>query len=92
MHPIFPVDSEGNFKFKPIGVIRLPENAPAKETYAETESEIILNDEFTCCLDGIDDFSHLVVIYWLNRIKKYREKCRPQEREDVPLLGQLATR
>ena len=92
MHPIFPVDNEGNFKFKPIGFIRLPENVPAKETYAETESEIVLHDEFAGCLNGIDEFSHIIVVYWLNRVRKYREQCRPQEREDVPLLGQLATR
>lgn len=92
MHPIFPIDSEGNFKFKPIGFIKLPGNAPAKESYAETESEIILNDEFAGCLEGIDEFSHIIVVYWLNHIKNYREKCRPQDREDVPLLGQLATR
>ena len=92
MHPIYPVDGDGNYKFKPIGFIRLPENALPKETYAETESEIVLDSQVACCLDGIDDFSHIVVVYWLNRVKKYREKCRPQERKDVPLLGQLATR
>ncbi len=92
MHPIFPIDSEGNFKFKPIGFVKLPDNGPAKDTYAETESEIVLREDFAGLLDGIDDFSHLIVLYWLNRIKKYREKCHPQEREDVPLLGQLATR
>ena len=92
MHPIFPVDNEGYFKFKPIGVIKLPDDVPAKQTYAETVSEIILNDEFAVCLEGIDEFSHIIIVYWLNRVKKYREQCRPQEREDVPLLGQLATR
>ena len=92
MHPIFLIDSEGNYKFRPIGFVRLPENVPAKDSYAETVSEIILNNEFAGCVDGIDEFSHIIVVYWLNRIKKYREKCHPQDREDVPLLGQLATR
>jgi len=92
MHPIFPMDSEGNFKFKPIGIIKLPDKSAAKESYAEMESDIILNGEFEGCLDGIDEFSHIIVVYWLNRIKNYREKCHPQDREDVPLLGQLATR
>lgn len=91
MHPIFPIDDEGNYKFKPIGFVKLPENIPQKE-YAETASEIILDQEFAGCLDGIDEFSHIIVVYWLNRIKKYRERCHPQDNPDVPLLGQLATR
>ena len=34
----------------------------------------------------------VIVIYWLDQITSYRESCHPQGREDVPLLGMLATR
>jgi tRNA (Thr-GGU) A37 N-methylase len=44
------------------------------------------------CLDGIEEFSHIVVIYWLDQITSYREKLHPQGRKNVPLLGMLATR
>jgi tRNA (Thr-GGU) A37 N-methylase len=92
MHPIFPIDSEGNIKVKPIGYIRSPIMEPQTGGLTEIEAEIRLEDDCARLLSGIEEFSHIVVIYWLNRITSYRERCRPQGREDIPLLGQLATR
>jgi len=92
MHPIFPTDSDGNIKMKPIGYVKVPDNGPQIRGMAEIEAEIIINDKCAKCLDGIEAFSHVLIVYWLDRIKTYREACRPQGREDVPLLGMLATR
>lgn len=92
MHPIFPIDSEGNIKIKPIGHVRSPIKEPQTGGLTEVESEIELEDDCARLLNGIEEFSHVVVIYWLSRITSYRENCRPQGRGDVPLLGQLATR
>ena len=92
MHPIFPMDSEGNIKIKPLGYIKSPIKAPQTGGLTEIETEIVLGDDSAECLDGIDEFSHIVVVYWLNQIRSYREKCHLQGRTDVPLLGMLATR
>ena len=92
MHPIYPVDIEGNIKIKPIGYAKSPIERAQTGGFTELESEIKLTDDCTDCLDGIDDFSHIIVVYWLNQIKAYREKCRPQGNQNVPLLGQLANR
>ena len=92
MHPIFPIDNEGNIKIKPLGYIKSPIKAPQTGGLTEIETEIVLGDDSAECLDGIDEFSHIVVVYWLNQIRSYREKCHPQGRTDVPLLGMLATR
>ncbi len=92
MHPIFLVDGEGNIKIKPIGYVKSPIKEPQTGGLTRIEAEIGLEDDCARMLDGIDEFSHIVVIYWLNRVTSYRESCRPQGREDVPLLGQLATR
>ena len=92
MHPIFPRDSQGNIKIKPIGYVRSPIKEPQTGGLTEIETEIVLSVDCGKCLDGIEEFSHIVVIYWLDRIKSYRESCHPQGREDVPLLGMLATR
>ena len=78
MHPIFPMDNEGNIKIKPLGYVKSP--------------IIVLCDDCAKCLDGIEEFSHIVVIYWLDQIRSYRERLHPQGRTDVPLLGMLATR
>jgi len=92
MRTIFPIDNEGNIKLKPIGYVKSPIKEPQTGGLTGIETEIILDDDLTKCLDGIEEFSHIIVVYWLNRITSYRETCHPQGREDVPLLGQLATR
>ena len=92
MHPIFPIDNEGNIKIKPIGYVKSPIKEPQIGGLTGIETEIVLGDDCGKCLDGIEEFSHIVVVYWLNRITGYRESCHPQGRKDVPLLGMLATR
>ena len=92
MHPIFPVDAEGIIRIKPIGYVKSPVKEARTGGLTGIKTEIRLGDDFAGMLDGIDEFSHIIVVYWLDRITSYRENCRPQGREDVPLLGQLATR
>ena len=92
MHPIFPTDNEGNIKIKPIGYVKSPIKEAQTGGLTEIETEIIINDDCARCLDGIEEFSHIVVLYWLDRIDSYRESCHPQGRKDIPLLGMLATR
>lgn len=92
MHPIFPLDNEGNIKIKPLGYASSPIKKPQTGGLTGIETEIILNGDCGKCLDGIEEFSHIVVVYWLNQITSYRESCHPQGQQDVPLLGMLATR
>jgi tRNA (adenine37-N6)-methyltransferase len=92
MHPIFPIDDAGNIKIKPLGYVKSPIKKPQVGGLTDIETEIVLSDDCADCLDGIEEFSHIVVIYWLDRINCYREKLRPQGKAGVPLLGMLATR
>ncbi len=92
MHPIYKVDNRKNIKIKPIGYVKSPIRAPQIGGLTDIETEITLGNDCAKCLDGIEEFSHIIVVYWLNQITAYRENCRPQGRDDVPLLGQLATR
>jgi tRNA (adenine37-N6)-methyltransferase len=78
MHHIFPLDKKGNIKIKPIGYVVSPIKVPQTGGLTEVEMEIALGDDFATMLDGIEEFSHILVIYWLNRITKYRESCHPQ--------------
>lgn len=58
-------------------------------------SEIILRGKLAEALDGIEDFSHLFVVFWMNKISKEERKTmkvHPRGRKDMPLLGVLATR
>ena len=55
MHPIFPTDSEGNIKMKPIGYIKLPMNRPQTGGLKEAEAEIIISDDCARCLEVLSD-------------------------------------
>jgi tRNA-Thr(GGU) m(6)t(6)A37 methyltransferase TsaA len=58
-------------------------------------SEIILKEELTSALEGIEDFSHLFVLFWIHQISRKEKlpmKVHPRGRKENPLLGILATR
>ena len=58
-------------------------------------SQIILENELVKALDGIEEFSHIFVIFWLHKISKEQRqtlKVHPRGRRDMPLLGIFATR
>jgi len=57
-------------------------------------SEILIYDDFTGILDGIEDFSHIVVLYWAHRVPPEGRsliKVRPMGGKDLPEKGIFAT-
>jgi tRNA (Thr-GGU) A37 N-methylase len=81
MHPIYPIDNEGNIKIKPIGYAKSPVKKPQIGGLTEVETEIVLNNDCAKCLDGIEDFSHIVVIYWLDQIKELQGEMSSSGKE-----------
>jgi len=58
-------------------------------------SQIIFREELTEALEGVEEFSHLFVLFWLHEISdedKRIRKVHPRGRSDMPLLGIFATR
>ena len=58
-------------------------------------SQIIIRDDLTEALEGIEGFSHLFVLFWLNQVsteKRMILKVHPRGRMDMPLLGVFASR
>jgi len=58
-------------------------------------SRIVLRRDLQDALMGIEDFSHLFVLFWLSEISSdHREwlKVYPRGRRDLPLVGVFATR
>jgi len=46
-------------------------------------------------LDGIEDFSHIVIVFYLHKVNENRRsllKVHPGGREELPLVGVFATR
>lgn len=57
-------------------------------------SKIVLKSGLRTALEGIEDFSHIFVVFWLNKISGSEGILRvhPRARADLPLVGVLATR
>ena len=77
---------------KPIGFVK---NKIVKQrfgNFAKEVSEIILDKKFTKALDGIESYSHIIVVYWMDKIKDFMIKHRPQGNLEAPIVGIFACR
>lgn len=81
-------------ELEPIGFVKT--NTIRKEVKKRSNvSEIILREDLVETLHGIEDFSHLYVIFWMHEVPKEERKTvkvHPRGRGDLPLLGIFATR
>ncbi len=61
--------------------------------FADVISEIIINPQYKRGLDGLQEYSHVIVIYWMNEAEgNVKLRHRPQGNPKVPELGIFATR
>jgi tRNA-Thr(GGU) m(6)t(6)A37 methyltransferase TsaA len=81
-------------ELKPVGFVKT--KAVGKEVRDRSNvSEIILREDLAEALDGIEDFSHLFVIFWMHGVSNEERrtmKVHPRGKGDMPLLGVFATR
>ena len=88
------VSAAEKIELKPIGFVKT--KAVGREVRDKSNvSEIVLREDLAEALDGIEDFSHLFVIFWMHEISKEERrtmKVHPRGRGDMPLLGVFATR
>jgi tRNA-Thr(GGU) m(6)t(6)A37 methyltransferase TsaA len=79
----------------PIGFVKNAVAEPKREEWHSIISEIIVNEDFKEALSGIDEFSHIVVIYWMHRTSPAERsvmKVHPKRNQNLPLVGVFATR
>ena len=61
--------------------------------FAETETEIVLDEKYEEALKGLENYSHIVVLYWMSEAEGIVHlKHRPQGNPKVPEVGIFATR
>jgi len=62
--------------------------------YKKVVSEIVINSSLTEALDRLDEFSHIIVLYWMHRAvtSQLRTKVHPRGNQEFPLVGLFATR
>ena len=77
---------------KPIGFVKNNVKEPRFGNFANEVSEVVVDEKFTEALDGIDDYSHVIIVYWMDRIKNHVVKHQPQGNPNVPIVGIFACR
>lgn len=77
---------------KPIGFVKNKVKAPRFGNFKNEISEIILDKKFAKSLKGIEDYSHIIVVCWMDEVKGYVVKHRPQGNPNVPIVGIFACR
>ena len=82
--------------FKAIGRVRNSTRKKNREGWESVISELIIDPKYEEALEGVEDYSHLFILFWLSRMLT-REKGRglkihPKSRLDLPLVGFFSTR
>lgn len=61
--------------------------------WSEVVTDLVLNEEYKEALEGLEDYSHLIVIYWMHEVTTCDIRHVPQGRvDDVPEVGIFACR
>ena len=81
-------------QMEPIGKIRNEFEDSIPEGWEEALAHIVLDEEYLPALEGVEAFSHLIILFWLHGIPRegLDLKTHPQGRQDLPLVGIFATR
>ena len=97
-------------QLRSVGVVRSPLNEPslvadsgdlewrpqiagARESRGVI-SELVIDSDLAGIADGLEDFSHLLVLYWAHGVNKDGRsiaRAHPMGRKDLPLVGIFAT-
>jgi tRNA-Thr(GGU) m(6)t(6)A37 methyltransferase TsaA len=81
--------------FEPIGTIESPVREAVDENWGSIESKIHLESSFASGLQGIDGFSHIIVVFFMHQstFEPASDLVRlPQGRPDMPQIGIFAQR
>jgi tRNA-Thr(GGU) m(6)t(6)A37 methyltransferase TsaA len=81
--------------FEPIGIVKSTATEPVDENWGHIISEIHLADLLTPGLQGLEQFSHLIVVFFMHQASFSPPTDlvrRPRGRADMPQLGIFAQR
>ena len=86
-------DELPEINLKAIGVVRSEIKQPTKRQAADVVSEIVIDSSLTESLDNLDEFSHIIVLYWIHKSRQPApKKVRPMGNPEHDLMGVFATR
>lgn len=80
---------------KAIGVVRSEIKQSSMPDGKDVVSSIVVDVNLTEALDNLDEFSHIIVLYWMHQRAATGQpptKVRPMGKQKLPLVGVFATR
>lgn len=86
---------ELSFAVRPIGFVRNDIDSLNAHGWDKVVSDVVIDSRLEAGLEGIEAFSHVVVLFWMHRLPAGEPvplKVHPQRRADLPLVGLFATR
>jgi tRNA-Thr(GGU) m(6)t(6)A37 methyltransferase TsaA len=88
------MDSElPEINLKAIGVVRSEIKESTRRDCDDLVSEIVIDRSLTEALDNLEEFSHIIVIYWIHRSRRPSpRKVHPRGNPQHALMGVFATR
>lgn len=82
-------------KMSPIGFVKNSVKIKKDVSWGEDTSVIEFKEEYHSGLKGLEDFSHAIILFYLDKAsydsKKHLNR-RPQNRDDMPLVGIFSQR
>ena len=87
--------AEATLVAAPIGFVKNDVKHPGTRDWSQVVSEVVVEPRFKEALDGLDEYSHIIVLFWMHRSPAgecIAMKTHPQMRADLPLVGVFATR
>ena len=84
-----------NIVLVPVGTVKNNVHEKKDISWGEDISTIVIKDEFISGLKGLEDFSHCIILFYLDKADYEKEKHlqrHPQNRSDMPLVGIFSQR
>ena len=89
-------DELPSMTLKAIGVVRseVKETPAERDWWEELVSEIAIDSSLTEALDGLERYSHIIVLYWMHRVASDEVplKVRSKSKKAFPPVGIFASR
>ncbi len=82
------------YEIAPIGYVHNDRHQRPEEGWADIISYIHVCEEYAPALSGIEEFSHIMVIFWFDRVPKEdrkRPRVHPMGNKRLPEVGVFAT-
>lgn len=85
-------DKDGTIKIKSLGQAKNKVHKPMLPGWKDVTTEIVIDKNYAKGLDGIEDYSHVIIVYWMDKEKECHLKHHPQGKSDIPFVGVFACR